>query len=83
MNRSSLFFATGWVRKQPRLGSRLHRKANGKRRRGVEMSAKSRFVLTIAIIVAGVALAFSFVGSPSISRAATAAEEVPAIAPNR
>ncbi len=44
------------------------------------MSVKSRSVMPIAIIVASVVLALSFVGSPSSSSVATAAEEVPAIA---
>ena len=44
------------------------------------MSVRSRSVIPIAIIVASVALALSFVGSPSISSVAMAAEEIPAIA---
>jgi len=44
------------------------------------MSAKSRPVIPVAIIAASVALALSLVGGPSSSPAATAAEEVPAIA---
>ena len=44
------------------------------------MSVKSRAVISIAIIVASVALALSLVGSPAISSVATAADEVPAIA---
>ncbi len=44
------------------------------------MSVESKFVIPIAIIVASIALALAFSGSPSFSSVATAAEEVPAIA---
>ncbi len=45
------------------------------------MSVESRAVGPTAIIVAIVALALSFVGSPSTSPVATAAEEIPASSP--
>ncbi len=44
------------------------------------MSVQSRSLIPIAVIVASVALALSFGGSPSVSSVASAAEEAPAIA---